>query len=72
MTAGELGQRPGQPGVRVDAGDLAVLDQRSDDRPVVTALVGAGKQRILAIEGQRPNRPLDGIGIELDAAVVEE
>ena len=39
MTFGELGECVGQPGVRVDVGDLAVLDQRGDDRPVIAALV---------------------------------
>jgi hypothetical protein len=38
--------------VRVDAGQLAVLDERGDHRPVVAAFVGAGEQGILAIEGQ--------------------
>ncbi len=72
MTIRELGERLGQPGVWVDAGDLAVLDQRGDDRPVVAALVGAREQGILAVEGQRSDRPLNGVGIELDAAIVEE
>lgn len=40
MTIGKLGERLGQPDVRVDAGNLAVLDQRSGDRPVVATLVG--------------------------------
>ena len=72
MTTGKLGERFGQPGVRVDASDLAVLDQRGDDCPVVAALVGAREQGILAVEGQRSDRPLNGVGIELDAAIVEE
>lgn len=40
IAVGELGERVGQPAMRVDAGDFAVLDQRGDDRPVVAALVG--------------------------------
>jgi hypothetical protein len=35
--------------MRVDAGDLAVFDQRCDDRPVVAALVRACEERVLAI-----------------------
>ena len=72
MTIGEPGERLGQPGVGVDASDLAVLDQRSDNRPVAAALVGAREQGILAVEGQRPDRPLNGVGIELDAAIIKE
>lgn len=45
MTIGELGERLGQPCVRVDAGNLAVLDQRGDDSPVVAAFVRASKTR---------------------------
>lgn len=69
---GGLGERLGQPCVRVDAGDLAVFDQRGDNRPVVAALVGAREQGILAVEGEKSDRPLNGVGIELDAAIVEE
>jgi hypothetical protein len=58
--------------VRVDAAELAVLDQRRDHRPVVAAFVRAGEQGILAIQGDRPDRPLDRVGVEIDAAVVEE
>lgn len=39
VTIGEACERRGQPGVRVDAGQLAVLDQRGDHCPVVAALV---------------------------------
>ena len=39
ITIGEFGERVGQPSMRVDAGDLAVLDQRGDDGPVIAALV---------------------------------
>lgn len=58
--------------MRVDIRDLAVLDQRGDHRPVIAAFVGAGEQRVLAIEGQGSDRSLDGVGIQLDTAVVEE
>jgi len=58
--------------MRVDAGKLAVLDERGDYRPVVAAFVGTSKLGDLAIEGQWADRSLDGVGIHLDAAVVEE
>ena len=56
--------------MRVDARDLAVLDQRGDDRPVVATLTC--EQRVLAIECQRSDRPLDSVGMQIDAAVIEE
>ena len=59
MTVGEFGKGAGQPVMRVDAGELAVLDQRRDHRPVVAALVGAGEQGILAIQSDCVNRLRD-------------
>ena len=53
MTIGEPGERLGQPALRVDAGELAVLDERGDHRPVVTAFVGTGEQGILPVECKR-------------------
>ena len=36
------------------------------------ALIGAGEQGVLAGEGDRADRTLDHVGIDLDPAVVEE
>ena len=58
-----------EPGVRIDAGDFAVFDQRGDDRPVVAAFVGACEQRVLAIEGERSDRAFDRVGIDIDLAL---
>ena len=58
--------------MRVYAGDLAVLDKRGDDRPVVAAFIGNGEQGVLAIEGQRPVDTLDCVAVEIDTAIVEE
>ena len=52
MTVGELAERVGQPFVWIDGIELAAFDKRSDHRPVVAALVRAGEQGILAIEGK--------------------
>ena len=49
MTVGELGERVGQPLVRVDGVKLAALDEGGDHRPVVAAFVRAGEQRILTV-----------------------
>ena len=58
--------------VRVDAVQLAAFDQRGEDGPVFGAFVGAGEQSVLAIEGQGSDGSLDRVGIEFDAAVVQE
>lgn len=72
MAVGETGERRGQPCVRVDACELAVLDQRGDHRPVVAVLVGAGGQRVFAVERKSPDCALDGVVVEIDATIVEE
>src|SRR5690606_21624175 len=38
----------------------------------LAAAIGAGEERVLAIERDRPDGSLDGVGIDLDAPVVEE
>ena len=52
MAVGERGQGLGQPVVGIDAAQLAIFDERGDDRPVVAALVGAGEERVFPIQGQ--------------------
>ena len=59
MAVDDLGEDVGEVGVRIDAVELAGLDQRGDDRPVLAAAVGAGEERVLAIEGNRADRSLD-------------
>ena len=51
MAADDLGERVGEIGLRIDAAKLAGFDKRGDDRPVFSAAVGTGEERILAIEG---------------------
>jgi hypothetical protein len=51
---------------------VSIKDQRGDHAPVDAALVGAGEQGVLAVEGDRADRALDHVGVDLDAAVVEE
>jgi hypothetical protein len=51
---------------------LAGFDQRGENGPVFGTQIVTGEQRLLAIEGNRPDRTLDGIGVDLDPAVVEE
>ena len=59
-------------GLRLDVVELARLNQRSDAGPVFGPLVMASKERILAIEHDRPDTALDNVRVELDAAIVQE
>jgi hypothetical protein len=51
VSAGEALEGVGHPGERVDVVELGCLDKAGDDRPVVAAIVGAGEQGVLAVEG---------------------
>ena len=66
------GEHVGQIALRINAVKFARFDQRGDDRPVLAAAVGAGEERILSIQRDRPDRPLDDVAVDLDAAVVDE
>lgn len=66
------GEHVGEVAEWLDVVQLARLDQRSDDGPVLGAAVRAREEGVLSVERDRADRPLDGIGVELDAAVVDE
>jgi len=51
---------------------LHFVDERRDDGPVVTAFIGASEQGVLAVEGQRADRALDGIVVEIDTTIIQE
>ena len=72
MSADDPGDDVGEIGVRLDAVELGGFDERGDDGPMLGAAVGAGEERILPGQGQRPDRALDGVGVDFDAAVIEE
>ena len=72
MSADDAVDDVGEVGLGIDVVELAGLDQRGDRRPVLAAAVGAGKERVLAVEGERPDGALDDVGVDLDAAIVEE
>ncbi len=68
----ELGQRITQLGVGIDGVELAGLDERGDDRPVGAAFVAASEECVLPVQSDRADRALDDVGVDLDAAIVEE
>ena len=65
-------ERIGQVGVRVHVVEPAGADQRGDDCPVLAAAIGAGEERVLPVQGDRADGALDGVGVDLEASVVEE
>lgn len=52
--------------------DLRGGDQGGDAGPGATAFVVAGEERILSRQGDRADQVLDGVGVDLDAAVMQE
>lgn len=62
----------GQPSVRIHAVQLAGFDQRGDDGPVLGTGVVTGKERVLPVQRNRTDGPLDSIVVELDAAIGQE
>ena len=72
VTVDDAGDDVGQVGERLDADQLAGLDERGDHGPVLGAAVRAGEQGILAGQGKRADASLHDVVVDLDAAVVEE
>jgi len=68
----EFGEDVGGSGQRIDAVELAGLQQRRDLRPAGGAAIVTGEECILTRTSETANRALDRIAIDLDAAVVEE
>ena len=64
MARDNAGEDVGEKSLRIDAVEFAGLDQRSEVGPMLAAAVGADKERVLAIERDRPDGTLDGIGID--------
>jgi hypothetical protein len=72
MAVDDLCDYVGEVIARFDVTELAGLDQRGDDGPVLAAAVGAGEKRVFAVERVWPDRAFDDVAIDFDAAVVEE
>lgn len=72
MTARHALQHILHVGVRLDVVKLCSRKECCDDGPAVGAPVRAGEEMVLAPERDRADGTLDRVGIEFDAAVVEE
>jgi hypothetical protein len=62
----------GEIGLRVDALEFAGFDQRRDTCPILGPAIVTGKKSILSRKRLRAHRTLDDVGVEIDAAVIEE
>ena len=59
-------------GVGLDVVKLAGFDQRTKNGPSMATAIAAGEEMILATECNRPDRPFNRVGIEFDAAIMQE
>src|SRR4051812_48403643 len=72
MAGNDAGDDVREVGLRLDADQLAGLDEGGKDGPVLGAAVGTGEEGVLAGERERADRTLDDVGVDLDPAVVKE
>ena len=72
MAADDAGDDVGEVAVRLNVEELASFDQLSDHRPVLRTAIGAGEERVLAVERDRADGALDRVVIDLDPAIIEE
>src|SRR5260221_13394936 len=62
----------GEVSVGLAAVQFACFDQRTNDCPTNPAAITTCEQMILSSESHRTNRALDRIGVEFDAAIIQE
>ncbi len=62
MAIDYFGEHVGEITKRYNVIEFCGFDERGDGRPVLGPRIGACKQRVLAIEGNRPDGSLDMIG----------
>lgn len=72
MTVGHTGEDIGEPGMGFDGVKFGGFDEGSHGCPALAAAVTACEQMVLAAERDGSDGAFDRIGIELDAAILEE
>src|SRR4051812_43524315 len=58
--------------MRIDAMQFAGLDQRGEHGPVFCPFIRTGEECVFSVESNRAHAALDGIGVDLDASIIEE
>ena len=72
VACGDGRQDAGQIAVGFGSVEFAGLDKGGDDGPILRASIVSGEERVFAVECDGADRSLSGVGIQLDAAIVEE
>ena len=58
--------------MRIDVVELGGREQRGEDGPCAAPAVRSSEERVLARDGLRADRALDGIVVDVEPAIVEE
>ena len=66
MSVGDGCEGVAQVGVGIDGVELAGLDERGHARPGAATFVMAREERILAVQGDRPDRVLDRVSGDME------
>lgn len=66
------GKRGSQVGQRINRIELARFDKRCDSGLGLSSSIVARKERVLAVQGYRPDGALDAVVIHLDTAISQE
>src|ERR1041385_8309904 len=72
VTVDDAADDVGQIAMRLDAEQLAGLDQRGDDCPMLGTAIGAREERVFARQRKRPNAPLDHVVVDFHPAVFKK
>lgn len=72
VAIGEADEEIAQVGVWFNAVHLACADQAGETGPITAAFIMAGKESIAAVHGWTSDRVFDGVGVDVDAAVIQE
>ena len=68
----QAGEDISEPSLGINAGQFGCFDERGEDGPIFGAVIVAGEESILACQSLWAHRALDDVGVELDAAIIEE
>gem|GEM_PF-6037225 len=72
MAVGEPDEEIAQVGTGFDAARLAGADQTGEARPIAATLIMTGEERVATMNCRAADGVLDQVGVDVDAAILEE
>ena len=68
----QAGEAIGEPGLGIDIAQFGCFNERGEDGPILGTVIMTREQSILARQSLRAHGTLDDVGVEFDAAIVED